>query len=420
MTDLLIPSDAAVDDVDAADRRTFRAATLDDAVAAARSELGPEVELIEAHRVRRGGLGGFFATDLGVEIVAERRRASAPLPQVTQPPLMIDDAPGASTPAPTAASAAPATDDGVATALDRLIEQAGAADLTQLQTTDPVASAAADLAVSSAPPDVESAAPLGIDTPAISPSILDEARAFDSVHDHAPVSEPATFDTSTAEVAAAPTRLDEPRTEEHPFEEHLKAALAALSDGSDEAAVEAVESPIPLAAEAALDDAADWQSMPSDPVVQELPVRVPGSTPPIEDASIPTFEPVASQPVEAIPWWRRTRTETPPPPPAPSAPIEASVVDISDTTRATETVDPASDDQPTALGMALERVRAGDPGSMASLHEAALVATDQLVEGVMSIWERSDHMIGRVSVSVTTTDGTTVCVASELSGDTRG
>ena len=92
MTDLLTPSETAVADVadiadvadvadvDAADRRTFRAATLDDAVAAARSELGPEVELIEAHRVRRGGLGGFFATDLGVEIVAERRRATASTP----------------------------------------------------------------------------------------------------------------------------------------------------------------------------------------------------------------------------------------------------------------------------------------------------------------------------------------------------
>ncbi|MFK8024858.1 MAG: hypothetical protein AB8G26_12940 [Ilumatobacter sp.] len=48
--------------------RTFRAATLDEALAEARQEMG-DVELIEARRVRRGGLGGFFATDLGIEIV---------------------------------------------------------------------------------------------------------------------------------------------------------------------------------------------------------------------------------------------------------------------------------------------------------------------------------------------------------------
>lgn len=87
MTDLLTQSDTATatpaDSSDPAgdlgERRTFRASTLDEAVAEARSELGTEVELIEAHRVRRGGLGGFFATDLGVEITAvSRRTASAP------------------------------------------------------------------------------------------------------------------------------------------------------------------------------------------------------------------------------------------------------------------------------------------------------------------------------------------------------
>ena len=47
----------------------FRAGTVDEAIADATAEIGREVEVIEASRIRRGGLGGFFAHDLGVEIV---------------------------------------------------------------------------------------------------------------------------------------------------------------------------------------------------------------------------------------------------------------------------------------------------------------------------------------------------------------
>lgn len=51
-----------------ADVRRFRAATVEAALADARTELG-DVEIVEANRIRRGGVGGFFATDLGVELV---------------------------------------------------------------------------------------------------------------------------------------------------------------------------------------------------------------------------------------------------------------------------------------------------------------------------------------------------------------
>jgi len=51
--------------------RRFRAATIDEALEAARRELGPDIELVEANRIRRGGVGGFFATELGVEIVVD-------------------------------------------------------------------------------------------------------------------------------------------------------------------------------------------------------------------------------------------------------------------------------------------------------------------------------------------------------------
>ncbi|MEM9042946.1 MAG: hypothetical protein AAGD33_23930, partial [Actinomycetota bacterium] len=139
MTDLHTPSDradtAGSDPAapDAANHRTFRAATLDEAVAAARSELGAEVELVEAHRVRRGGLGGFFATDLGVEIVAapSRRRPSATRPaSAPGAPAAGAGSPAAS---PSAAPPPPPTraereEPRIATGLDRLIERVEAAE----------------------------------------------------------------------------------------------------------------------------------------------------------------------------------------------------------------------------------------------------------------------------------------------------
>jgi hypothetical protein len=58
-------------------RRRFRAATIETALADARRELG-EVEIVEANRIRRGGVGGFFATDLGIEIVVRLVDESSP------------------------------------------------------------------------------------------------------------------------------------------------------------------------------------------------------------------------------------------------------------------------------------------------------------------------------------------------------
>ena len=46
----------------------FRGATYDAAVEAAQQALGPRVKVIAADRIRRGGIGGFFATELGVEV----------------------------------------------------------------------------------------------------------------------------------------------------------------------------------------------------------------------------------------------------------------------------------------------------------------------------------------------------------------
>jgi hypothetical protein len=49
----------------------FRAATVEEALRRARELLGDDAEIIEANRIRRGGIGGFFATELGVEVLAQ-------------------------------------------------------------------------------------------------------------------------------------------------------------------------------------------------------------------------------------------------------------------------------------------------------------------------------------------------------------
>jgi hypothetical protein len=46
----------------------FRGPTLEDAIALAEQSLGARVRVVAANRIRRGGIGGFFASDLGVEV----------------------------------------------------------------------------------------------------------------------------------------------------------------------------------------------------------------------------------------------------------------------------------------------------------------------------------------------------------------
>ena len=59
--------------------RRFEAATLEEALEQARREAGPEATAVEANRVRRGGVGGFFAKQY-VEVVVEVADAPAPAP----------------------------------------------------------------------------------------------------------------------------------------------------------------------------------------------------------------------------------------------------------------------------------------------------------------------------------------------------
>lgn len=52
-------------------RKTFTAETLEDALADARRELGDSIKVVSANRLRRGGVGGFFAREIGVEVQVE-------------------------------------------------------------------------------------------------------------------------------------------------------------------------------------------------------------------------------------------------------------------------------------------------------------------------------------------------------------
>lgn len=55
----------------------FHGPTLEDAVDAALTALGGRVRVVEANRIRRGGIGGFFATDLGVEVAVVAEEADS-------------------------------------------------------------------------------------------------------------------------------------------------------------------------------------------------------------------------------------------------------------------------------------------------------------------------------------------------------
>jgi flagellar biosynthesis GTPase FlhF len=64
-------TDRTDDDPSGTTAQRFRAPTVEEALQRARELLGDDAEIIEANRIRRGGIGGFFATELGVEVLAQ-------------------------------------------------------------------------------------------------------------------------------------------------------------------------------------------------------------------------------------------------------------------------------------------------------------------------------------------------------------
>jgi flagellar biosynthesis GTPase FlhF len=69
-------SDRTEDNPSGAAAQRFRAPTVEEALQRARELLGDDAQIIEANRIRRGGIGGFFATELGVEVLAQSPMAS--------------------------------------------------------------------------------------------------------------------------------------------------------------------------------------------------------------------------------------------------------------------------------------------------------------------------------------------------------
>lgn len=109
-------SDRTDDDPSGTTAQRFRAPTVEEALQRARELLGDDAEIIEANRIRRGGIGGFFATELGVEVLAQSpapRASGSPAPSAPRTGDEYDIRPslgGARSGA--AADAAPATDLG--------------------------------------------------------------------------------------------------------------------------------------------------------------------------------------------------------------------------------------------------------------------------------------------------------------------
>lgn len=65
-------------------RRTFRGETWEAALETARAEMGPNVRVISANRLRRGGVFGFFATEIGYEVVVEEGSRPSGVPEILE------------------------------------------------------------------------------------------------------------------------------------------------------------------------------------------------------------------------------------------------------------------------------------------------------------------------------------------------
>ena len=86
------------------DAQTFQGSSIEDVLAKVRSDLGADAEIVEANKVRSGGIGGFFAKET-FEVVA---RKAAPGAAPTGLPAGIDEAAFDKAAAHVAASRAPA------------------------------------------------------------------------------------------------------------------------------------------------------------------------------------------------------------------------------------------------------------------------------------------------------------------------
>ena len=82
-------------------RKLFSGDTLEAAIAAAKAEMGPDLKVVSAKSLRRGGFAGFFATDMGVEIEVELNAGASVAPSATVAtpavPVVAGSEPGSAT-----------------------------------------------------------------------------------------------------------------------------------------------------------------------------------------------------------------------------------------------------------------------------------------------------------------------------------
>lgn len=367
-----LPGDAGHAD----DRRTFRAATLDAAVEAARAELGPDVELIEAHRVRRGGLGGFFATDLGVEIIAAPSAATTPAASTPSQPASATDGDDFAAELERAAEvtpAPPAHDVAPATGIDRLIQHAESHDRI-------VAPEHSDLVRSMRD------APIGEDELVSAPTAV-------------PTTEAAEPEQSTADWFAFPD--DE--------------VSALVADGLSDSTLEMA--PVAEPFSHSTDQSTDHLNSDSNRDSNGDSNR--DSNGASNGASNAMIDPD----VEAANWLDQVMAKD-----ATSLEIEDDFWADSAATNAAMAAAPIdielSDDEttqierPTVPSVAIEVSTDRDA-------ESSLVPTGydrvagQLVESLWALGERNDRKLHGVSVTITLDDGATVSVAAEFTGDAR-
>ncbi len=198
----------------------FRAATLEEAIAVAEQSLGTRVRVVAANRIRRGGIGGFFAADLGVEVTValdeetieqalERlvaETAAEERAQWTTRPRHADAAPPVGAPPlpPSVAPTAPRPGDAPQVLrVEQIIEELQALTAAPLFGDDRVRPT---LARMRRPETVAPAAfPAPIAAPAAPAAPVAPAVAAPAVAAPAPASAPTTAFASPATFTAAPT-----------------------------------------------------------------------------------------------------------------------------------------------------------------------------------------------------------------------
>lgn len=373
----------------------FRAPTIESALAEARAQLG-DVEIVEANRIRRGGVGGFFATDLGVELVV---RAS-PSPAARRPGNTADEyldsaAPSIALPRSTHRSD---TDDRWPPFYDRVREESTArepitAELERLLTSASETEQAAHGQVR--PADRSFAEHLALHLVEDDPPVEKPKRTLGTPSRAVPrstrrraktqIASPEVVDSAPADDAGLVADATPPTPSSEPAPPRRRSALASVPARGT---VEDVHEP-DHQSDHASDDATDEQSAIHVEAVDPAPTRTAEEVAPEEQATAGAHAPVAgTNPI------------------AGRAASDASAADTPDA------IPRKRSRQATPTGR--------DPWRKSI--DLAAGAVGRLVEQLSDVTPVEGsrmHTLSRLTVSVTTPDGAVIDLTAELDGDHR-